>query len=78
MRLGVEAVAFGLVVQAFHRCAGALERRFHALGMLDRRTLVFATGGEEHRHLDPFGQVHRRHRAQLGRITQPFAQVGHA
>ncbi|MNV17208.1 hypothetical protein D3C71_1079910 [compost metagenome] len=75
MRIGVEAVAFGRVVQRLHRHAGFPQRRFHPPGVLDRGAFVFATGSEEYRHLDAVGQIHRRYRRQLLPVTDPFLEI---
>jgi len=69
---------FARVVGRFHRHADLFQRRFHALGVLHRRTLVFAPRRQQHGHLDPGRQVHRRNLRQCCWLAQPVAQVVHA
>ncbi|MNC22750.1 hypothetical protein D3C75_707570 [compost metagenome] len=70
-------MAFGAVIQALHRRAGRLQCGLHALGVFDRRATVFASGGQEYRHLQLRGQIHRRTGTQRLRITHPIALPKH-
>ena len=69
-------MAFGVVVQRLDRHPGLAQGLLHHLRVRDRRALVLATGGQEHRHLDPVGDAVGRHARQRAAFADPFAQVG--